>query len=388
MMVSRPLLGTRILDLTRLAPGPFASLVLADLGAEVIKVEERNFGDPTRYPLSLIPGGRDSTEADNQPALFRLLNRDKKSITCNLKSIQGRVILMQLVSGADVLLEGFRPGVMERLGLHYAALQENNPRLVYASLSGYGQEGPYRDRACHDLSCLALSGWLDLNGAEDEAPALSAVPLVDMVAGLWTALAITSVLLARERTGQGCYLDMSMLDSVTSLMALPLAEMISSGNSPQRGSSWLSGRLACYNRYRTEDGRYMSVAALEPHFWQAFCVAVGREEWWPRQYESNQRALIADLAALFRTQPQHYWVELFSTRDCCCEPILSLAEAMSHPQMQTRGLWQQELLLTPVNARDEPSAAAPKLGEYTAQVLAELGYSPEDVERLRSEGVV
>ena len=192
MLSSRPLLGMRVLDLTRLAPGPFASLLLADLGAEVIKVEEPAFGDPARYPLSPAMPGQPSHGQDDS-ALFDLLNRGKKSITCNLKSIQGRVIMMQLISGADILMEGFRPGVMERLGLNYQATLEANPRLVYASLSGFGQNGPYRDKACHDLACVALSGWLVLGGAADGAPALSAIPIADMASALWLALAVGAV---------------------------------------------------------------------------------------------------------------------------------------------------------------------------------------------------
>ena len=388
MLLRQPLLGMRVLDLTRLAPGPFASLVLADLGAEVIKVEEPTYGDPVRHLMTFTPGGRVAPDAGSRPVLFELLNRDKKSITVNLKTIQGRVILMQLVSGADVLMEGFRPGVMGRLGLDCDTVQEANPCLVYVSLSGYGQEGPYRDRACHDLSCLALCGYLDVTGTPGQRPALSAVPLADMAAGMWAALAVTSALLGREHTGRGCYLDISMLDSVASLMAIPLAEMVATGASPQRGNTWLSGKLACYNLYETADGAYMSLAALEPQFWQAFCAAVGREDWWPRHLDADQAGLIQEVGALFRMQTQSHWVGLFEARDCCCEPVLALNEALDHPQARTRGLWSEGQLRTPVSMPEAQHEAAPKLGEDTAQVLAELGYSLEDVERLRREQVV
>ena len=387
MLASRPLLGMRVLDLTRLAPGPFASLLLADLGAEVIKVEDPAFGDPARYPLSLAMPGQPSHGQDDS-ALFGLLNRGKKSITCNLKSIQGRVIMMQLISGADILMEGFRPGVMERLGLNYQATLEANPRLVYASLSGFGQNGPYRDKACHDLACVALSGWLHLTGTADGAPALSAVPIADMASALWLALAVNAALLSRERTGKGCYLDISMLDSVSSLLAVPLAEMVS-GNSPlRRGNTLLTGKLACYHLYQTQDDGYMCLAAIEPRFWQSFCLAVGRDDWLPRQLEPDQGSLIADVSALFRSQPRCYWMDLMAARDCCCEPVLSLEEAVSFPQIKARGLWQDGILRTPVGSPEQAEEAAPSLGEYTAQVLAELGYTLDDVERLKQEGVI
>lgn len=387
MLSSRPLHGMRILDLTRLAPGPFASLLLANLGAEVIKVEDPAFGDPARYPLSAAWAGQPAGSGDDS-ALFRLLNRGKKSITCNLKSIQGRVIMLQLISSVDVLMEGFRPGVMERLGLSYDAARETNPRLVYASLSGFGQNGPYREKACHDLSCVALSGWLDLTGAVGGPPALSAIPVADMSAALWLALAVNAALLARERTGKGCYLDISMLDSVFSLLAVPLAEMIAGGDPPRRGDTMLSGKLACYNLYPTQDGLFMCLAAIEPRFWQSFCTAVGREEWWPRQLEPDQGPLIADVAALFRSQPRSYWEDLFSARDCCCEPVLSAEEAVAHPQVKARGLRLNGILNSPLGSTEELAEAAPCLGEHTAQVLAELGYTLDDVERLHLEGVI
>lgn len=386
MLDSRPLRGMRILDLTRLAPGPFASFLLANLGAEVIKVEDPAFGDPARYPLSAAMAGEPAGE--DASALFHLLNRGKKSITCNLKSIQGRVLMMQLISGTDVLMEGFRPGVMERLGLNYEATVEANPRLIYASLSGYGQTGPYREKACHDLACVALSGWLDLTGAADGAPALSAIPVADMASALWLALAVNAALLSRERTGKGCYLDIAMLDSVVSLLAVPLAEMTSGRSAVRRGNTLLSGTLACYNRYETQDGRYMSLSAIEPRFWESFCLAVGREDWMARQLEPDQASLIKEVSALFGSQPRSYWVGLMSSRDCCCEPVLSLEEAMVHPQNQARGLWHDGVLDTPLGSADHLGEAAPRLGQDTSQVLAELGYTLDDVERLRGEGVI
>jgi len=381
-MLNMPLLGVRVLDLSRLAPGPFASLVLADLGAEVIKVEQPKHGDWLRYPLAAGEDGRTAAQA------FELLNRNKKSVTLRLKSAEGKAIVQGLVRGADVLLEGFRAGTMERLGLGCQAMQAINPALVYASLSGYGQTGPYRRRACHDLNCLALAGLLDLSGSEGGPPAMSALPWVDMVAGLWTALAIVSALLAREHTGVGRHIDIAMLDSVAALAHVPLAGWLGAGVPPQRGRTSLGGKLACYNAYETADGRYMTLGALEPQFWEDFCVAVGREDWTARHRTQDQASLRAEVAGLFRTQPQAYWIDLFAARDCCCEPVLALDEAFAHPQAVQRGLLRAGRLASPVSGPEVRFAPAPQLGEHTAQILTELGYTVEDVQRLQQDGVV
>jgi len=388
-----PLLGMRVLDLSRLAPGPFASLVLADLGAEVIKIEQPKSGDWLRYPMgaeSQREAGETQYREDGPPTAraFELLNRNKKSITLRFKTAEGKAIVQQLVRGADVLLEGFRAGTMQRLGLDYEALHAINPALVYASLSGYGQTGPYRRRACHDLNCLALAGLLDLNGPQGGPPAMSALPWVDMAAGLWTALAIVAALLAREHTGVGQYIDIAMLDSVAALAHLPLADWLASGVPPQRGRTLLSGEVACYSVYETADGRYMALGALEPQFWEDFCMAVGREDWVGRHRSPDQAGLRAEVAALFRTQPQSHWINLFAARDCCCEPVLSLDEACAHPQAMQRGLLCAGRLATPLASPNVEFTPAPQLGEHTAQILAELGYTPEDVQRLRQNGVV
>lgn len=379
-MLTTSLLGMRVLDLTRLAPGPYAAFVLAGLGAEVIKIEEPSFGDPLRHPVP--------ADDDSRPTLFELLNRGKKSMTLNLKSVEGKLILKQLARASDVLLEGFRPGVMARLGLHYEELCAVNPRLIYASLSGYGHDGPYAKRATHDLNCLALAGVLDLTGQEDGPPALSAVPWADMASSLWTALGIVAALIERERTGQGQWLDVSMLDGVTALTAVPLADCIGTGRPPRRGDTWLSGRLACYGVYETGDGRYMSLAALEPYFWENFCTAVGREEWMARQYASDQASLRMELAALFRSRTQADWIQVFALRDCCCEPVLTLDQAFAHPQVMQRQLLEGCCLATPLVRPTTGLPPAPRLGEHTSVILAELGYVDSDVERLKAAGVV
>jgi len=372
--------SVRVLDLTRLAPGPYASLVLADLGAEVIKIEGPGQGDPLRY---LSPPG-----IDGRNALFDLLNRNKKSMTLNLKAPEGRAILLELIRHADVLLEGFRPGVMKRLGLDYEALVVVNQRLVYASISGYGQTGPYCSRAGHDLNYIALGGLLAVTGTQDDPPVIPGVPVADFVAGLWAVLGVMAALFRREHSGHGEYLDVSMLDSVVALLTVPLADWLTTGRVPQRGRMPLSGKQACYNVYETADGGYMTLAALEPQFWQAFCLALGRQDWVARQNDADQASLIAELAALFRAQPRTHWVEFFGTHDCCCEPMLALDEVFTHPQVVHRGLWYEKQLATPLGRRGVPHVPAPELGEHTAKILAELGYTVADIEHLRQSGVV
>jgi len=371
--------GVRVLDLTRYLPGPFCSLILAELGAEVIKVEPLQ-GDPLRWmPLF----GEHASEV-----FFGLVNRGKKSIALDLKAPQGREAFLRLARTADVLLEGFRPGVMKRLHLDHASLMTVNPNLIYTSLSGYGQTGPYRERAGHDVNYIALAGLLGLTGAQNGALCIPGIPVADLVSALWAALGISAALLERQHSGHGQYLDISILESIASLMVVPVMQWLGTGNLPQRGRMPLSGALACYNTYATADGGYMTLGALEPQFWRAFCLAVGREDWVPRQAEGNQASLIAEVAEMFATQPRAHWTDLFAQYDCCCEPALTLEEAFTHPQAVQRGLLQEGELSLPLGGHQVPHARAPELGEHGAELLAELGYTSEDRESLRQQGVL
>ena len=369
-----------VLDLTRLLPGPYASLVLADLGATVVKIEQPGTGDPLRHLLA--------SGADGNSVLFELVNRGKKSMTLNLKDPKGRAILLGLARDADVMLEGFRPGVTKRLGLDYETLQEVNPRLIYASLSGYGQTGPYASRAGHDLNYVGLGGLLGITGIHDGRPPIPAVPFADLVGGLWMAVGVVAALFERQRTGRGQYLDISMLDGVASLLPVPLAEWLMTGQVPGRSGMHLRGGQACYNVYETSDGQHVTVAALESKFWSAFCAAVGREDWVERQNDADQAGLIAELAELFRSQPRSYWTELFAQHDCCCEPVLSLDEVFAHPQAVHRGLLHEDQLALPLGGRGAAHTAAPQLGEHTAELLAQLGYAMDEVVDLRESGVI
>jgi crotonobetainyl-CoA:carnitine CoA-transferase CaiB-like acyl-CoA transferase len=277
---------------------------------------------------------------------------------------------------------------MQRLGLDYESLAAVNSSLIYASISGYGQDGPCQSRAGHDLGYLAVAGLLGLTGPQDGPPIVPGIPIADLFASIWTALGVVTALMERAHTGRGRHLDMSLLDSVSALLALPLAEWWTAGRPPQRGNMLLSGSQACYNIYQTADGRYMTLAALEPHFWQAFCEAVQRPDWQPRQDNEDQASLVEEVAALFQSQSQSHWEILFAEYDCCCEPVLDLDESFDHPQVAHRGLLRGRWLATPFAPSDASFTPAPDLGEHTAQVLAQLGYTAEETQRLRQNGVV
>jgi alpha-methylacyl-CoA racemase len=375
----------RVLDLSRLLPGPYCSRILADFGFQVIKVERPGGGDWSRYvpPLDAESG---------EGLLFRALNRGKESLTLNLKSEQGRAILLQLVQRADVLLESFRPGVMERLELGCERLAEANPRLVYCSLSGYGPSGPYRARAGHDLNFQGLAGALDLTGPREGPPSVPGVPVADMSGALWAALGILLTLLERERTGRGQRLDSSLLGGA--LSCLPVAVARHLGGQPMaRGASELTGGVVCYNIYQTRDGKYMTLSALEPEFWAAFCQAAGRPDLLSEQFApavSGQPAY-DDVCALFHHHTLQQWIEMLDGVDACCEPVYPVGEALASAPVQALGMVAEEGLLPPVRFTDlQPASAvrSPVLGEHTCRLLAGLGYSEAEIERLRAEGVI
>jgi crotonobetainyl-CoA:carnitine CoA-transferase CaiB-like acyl-CoA transferase len=375
----------RVLDLSRLLPGPYCSRILADFGFEVIKVERPGGGDWSRYVPPLDP-------ESGEGLLFRALNRGKQNLTLNLKAEPGRAILLQLVRGSDVLLESFRPGVMERLGLSYEKLAEANPGLVYCSLSGYGPSGPYRARAGHDLNYQGLAGVLDLTGPREGPPVVPGVPLADLMGALWAALGIVLALLERGRSGRGQRIDSSLLGGA--LSCLPVAVAQQQGGQPMaRGASELTGGAVCYNIYETGDGGYMTLSALEPEFWAAFCQATGRLDLLAEQFAPAVpgQPVYDDLCALFRKHSVEEWVELLHGVDACCEPAYPLGQALASPPVQALGMLAEEGLLPPVqfSGRQQPSPArTAALGEHTGSLLAELGYSEEEVEKLRSEGVV
>ncbi|TMD12959.1 MAG: CoA transferase [Chloroflexi bacterium] len=334
--------GVRVLDLSRLLPGGYCSMLLARLKADVIKVEAPGAGDPLRG----LPSGA---------AIFAALHAGKRSVALRLKSETGRAALLRLAEGSDVLLEGFRPGVMDRMGLGFARLSAVNPRLVYCAITGYGSTGPMRERAGHDLNYLARAGLLSLMPPSDSLPSIPAVQVADLAGGTQAALLILGALLERARTGRGRRLEVSMTDVARSWLTAQRAAL----DAGESGLS-LTGELPCYRVYAAADG-FISVAALEPRFWEAFCESIGLPELRVRQADP---AAAAEVAAVLKTRTRADWMAHFGDRDVCVEPVLSLAEAEADPQAA---------------AIRRP---APAVGEHTSQVLLEAGLSPQAIEAL------
>ena len=377
-----PLAGVRVLDLSRLLPGPYCSRLLADFGAEVIKVEHPGGGDWLRYVPPL---------ADGESVLFQAINRGKKSLTLNLKSDEGRAIFLRLVESADVLLESFRPGVMERLGLGYRTLAQVHPRLIYCSLTGYGPDGPYRERAGHDLNYIGLAGLLELTGLREGPPVIPGALVADLTGALWAAIGILLALLARERTGRGQRVDGSLLGAALACMPVAVARHLG-GQPMERGGSDLTGGVVCYQVYETGDGGYVTLAALEPQFWAAFCRAVGRDDLLGQQFAPAVPGEPAyeELRALFRTRTREEWAQVAGA-DSCCEPVYDVGEALASAPVQALGMLAGAGSLPPVRLSAHsahPPAPAPTLGEHTAELLAELGYDPVAVAALREREVV
>ena len=385
-----------ILDLSRLLPGPYCSLLFADLGARVIRVEEPGVGD---YYRVTPPFWKESGVG----ASYLLLNRNKESLTLNLKSDEGKTVFRQLVQRSDVLLESFRPGVMERLGLGIEVLRALNPALIYCAITGYGQNGPYRDRVGHDVNYMGYAGALSITGERGRGPVMPGVQVADLGGGaLLAAFAIASALYHRRVTGQGQFIDVAMTDGVLSWLAIYFGPFFATGRVPERGEERLNGGWVCYGIFETKDGQFVTLGALEPKFWQNFCRQVGREEWMARQYEGGARrdALEADLRALFKTKTQSEWLSLLNSEDICAGPVQTLDGVVKDPQFQARGLFASvehpalgtlpqiafpvKLSATPATIRRPP----PALGEQTEFILQELGYSIADVARLREAGVI
>jgi alpha-methylacyl-CoA racemase len=378
-----PLAGVRVLDLTRLLPGPMCTLHLADLGADVIKIEDTGAGD---YAA---------------PALRMLVQRNKRALRLDLKQPAGVAVLQALAGDADVLVEGFRPGVMERLGVGYETLAALNPKLVYCSITGYGQSGPYRDEPGHDLNYCALAGVSDQIGRAGEAPALSNVPVADLLGGsLTAAMGLLAALFDAQRTGRGRHVDISIADSTLAHAVVPMVSMLKEGTTRPAGTDKLSGGLACYGLYRTSDGRHLAVGALERKFWDAFCHVLGRDDLKPRHLPPDAeatQALRAELAEIIASQPLAHWQQRFEGTGCCVTPVLRLEEALEDPHFRARGMVVEppdggpRQLACPVKMsgyRFELRRAAPSPGEHNDEILADAGYGIEERAALRKQGVV
>ncbi|WP_342381373.1 CoA transferase [Myxococcus stipitatus] len=388
-MSTLPLTGLRVLDLSRLLPGPYATLVLADLGATVVKVEEPEGGDYVRQ----MPPSR-----DDMGALFYGLNRNKRSLTLNLKTPEGRDALKRLVRTHDVLVESFRPGVMDKLGVGESVLRAENPRLIYCAISGYGQTGPDRLKAGHDLNYVARAGLLGYGGEAGGAPAFPGVQMGDIGGGsLFALVGILAALHERERTGKGRFVDVSMTDGATAFLHMHLAARLfmgEQGGALERGREALNGGYACYGLYRTADDRWLAVGALEPKFFAGVCERLGRPELLADAYAPGEAGarVKAELTRVFAAKPLAHWVETFAGSDLCVEPVAEGDDVLSDAQLRARGLFvdaddarlgrKVTHLLTPLRMGPTPLREPPALGQHSREVLAEAGFTEEEMAKL------
>ena len=328
-MLEDCLKGIRVLDLSQYLPGPYAAQILADLGAEVVKVEPPA-GDPMR---SFGP-----IDGDGLSAFYKLINAGKTVVRLDLKADEDKVAFSNLVAAADVLVESFRPGALDRLGFGPAVLKGLNSRLVHCALSGYGQTGPDALKAGHDLNYMALAGGLASSGTV-EAPVMAYPPTADFASGQQAALTMLAALLRRERNGEGAFLDVSLAETVLAWQALPMTSALRPGHAPTRGEALLNGGAACYRIYETADGKFVTLGALEPKFWENFCRAAGDEAWIDRQWEPlPQKALIAEVAAAIAERTRAEWERCLADVDTCFHPVLEPQEVPDHPQVAARGL--------------------------------------------------
>ncbi len=395
--MSAALEGIRVLDLTRLLPGGFCSLLLSDFGADVIKVEDTGMGDYIRFSPPHYEGADPSAGS----ALFLALNRGKRSIRIDLKTEGGRDVLLRLAREADVLLESFRPGVLDRLGVGYAALRSENPRLVYCAITGYGQDGPNRDRPGHDINYLGLNGLLALTGDADGPPVQAAGQIADLGGGALTAaLGIMFALRERDRSGEGQLVDCSMFDGSLAWLALVAADALA-GGSPRRGRIPLAGALTCYRPYACADG-YVTLGALEPKFWSAFCRGLGREDLAAHAFDPPGSEAHRAVSEIFAGRTREQWRAFAAEHDCCLEPVLELDEALASEQVAARDLVVEldqpgvqgpvRLLGPPFKLSRSPAdpvrAPGPGLGEHTDEVLSSAGFSPEEIATLHGAGAV
>jgi len=396
--MSLPLEGIRVLDLSRLLPGGFCSLLLADFGAEVVKVEDTGMGDYVRWAPPYHEGVQDSAKS----ALFLALNRNKTSIRINLKTEEGRDVLLRLVRDADVVLESFRPGVLDRLGVGYERLRRENPRIVVCAISGYGQDGPLRDRSGHDMNYLGLVGVLGLTGDAGGPPVQAAGQIADLGGGaLMAAFAILAALRERDRSGEGQFIDVSMADGALSWMAMVAGRTLAEGAAPERGNLELAGSLVCYRPYECADG-WVTLGALEPKFWSAWCRGVGREDLIERQFERPGSPTHADVAGIFLACTREEWQRFASEHDCCLEPVLGLDEALDSELVRAREMVVEidqpgavspvRLLGVPVKLSRTPGdprrLPGPGLGEQTDAILAAAGYGEQEIAALKDSGAV
>ncbi len=391
--MTMPLSEMKVVDLTRLLPGPFCTHILADLGADVVRVEDPVIGDYLRMQPPLTRSG--------MSVHFHVINRNKRSIAIDLKKTQGRELLLELATWADVLVEQFRPGVMERLGLGYETVREVNPSIIYCSITGYGQDGPYKDIAGHDINYLSYAGVLGISGRKGGPPQISGVQIADVGAGgLFGAFSILAAYIHRLKSGEGQHLDVSMLDGSVSWLTVNTGEVLLGGKAPDRGTMFLHGGLPCYNVYEAKDG-YISVGALEGKFWKRLCEILGKPEYTEEQFNTEKHEEIFKwLEETFKQKTKDEWMEIFQNEDACVSPVLDLSEVCANPQVFHRKMiididdekaGKMKTIGIPVKFSRTPGSirrSAPYLGEHTDEILRMIGCSDEEIEGLINDGVV
>lgn len=379
-MSTLPLEGIRVLDLSRLLPGPYLTQLMADLGAEVIKVETPLAGDHARLAPPEMGLGN----------MYETINQNKKSLALNYRNARGRELFLELAKTADVVLEGFRPTIADKYGIGYEAVRALKADIVYCSLSGYGQEGPYQQRAGHDFNYLSVGGAFGLNGRPGERPVPYGLPVADLSGGMLAAIAILGALVGRERGGPGMYLDMALLDGVISWMTPLALSAYFSGLEIGAGTHPLLGGRAFFNIYETSDGKYVTLAAIEPHFWGDFCKTIGRADLIERQYD---RSLEPELEAIFKGKTRAKWLALFADNDACVEPVNSIEEMLADPQVLARGHVRLEDgrpvgMHSPFVFARQARSPAPALGADTRALLHEVGVGDEEIDSLAKRKII
>ncbi|MBL0123028.1 MAG: CoA transferase [Betaproteobacteria bacterium] len=382
-MSVKPLQGVKVLDFTQLLPGPMCTQYLADMGADVLKLEPPGTGDAGRGPAGT-----------GVSHFFQMVNRNKRSLAINLRAPQSRDIVMKLVERSEVLVEGFRPGVMARLGLGYAEVRAVNPKIVYCAITGYGQDGPFVELGGHDINYQSYAGILEQNAALGGKPHPGNFPIADLAGGaLSAAMTILAVLFDVQRSGKGRLLDVSMTDCALALNSGPLAALNTYGRAVPSGDDVLTGGLPCYGTYETADGRYLAVGALEPKFWQGFCTAIGQPELaakgWARGKDGA--AVREQIAVLLKRKTLAQWTEIFAGVDACISPVLRIDEVLQHPLPRARGMIvdmpapdgeHYPYFAFPVKMSDyrfNVDRLPPTLGQHNEEVLGELGYHDAEI---------
>ncbi|HUC00806.1 MAG TPA: CoA transferase [Solirubrobacterales bacterium] len=395
-MSAPPLSDVKVLDLTRLLPGGFCSLLLADLGAEVLKVEDTGMGDYVRWSPPYY-GSDEQQGLGTRSALYLALNRGKRSVRLDLKSEAGCEAFLRLVGSHDIVLDGFRPGVLDRLGVGFERMREANPAIVVGAITGYGQDGPNTARAGHDINYLSLVGLLGLTGEKGGPPVSAAGQIADVNGGLMAAVGVLAGLNEARRSGVGQLVDISMADGALSWLAMVAGQYLCDGNVPRRGEGVLSGGVACYRSYEAADG-WISCGALEPKFWAAFCNGAGRPDLLEEQFAGPGSEGQEKIAEVFRSRTRDEWRAFNDEHDCCIEPVLDVDEALDSELVRARemvvevdqpGIGPVRLLGNPIKLSrtpGDPTRPAPAFGEHTEEVLREAGYSEEEVAAMLDSG--